>query len=142
MSVRQRVWNSSGQDRSAWVVDWRDERRSRHVKTFETEEEAKSFQQELKTAPPPEEPPRYGSSGTLNDDALDQHNGKFLLGAQAIADFLSDLLGRSVSTKNVYKWCDDYAIPFGRFEGKLIASPQALHEHFARRTGPNRRSVL
>jgi integrase len=43
MSVRKRSWQSKGETKTAWVVDYRDQRGRRHIKTFARRRNADSF---------------------------------------------------------------------------------------------------
>ena len=40
MSIRYRTWTTGGTERSAWVVDYRDQAGTRRLKTFKTRSEA------------------------------------------------------------------------------------------------------
>jgi integrase len=42
-SIRKRSWTSGGENRTAWVVDYFDQNRMRHIKTFERKKEAEAF---------------------------------------------------------------------------------------------------
>src|SRR5436309_16094946 len=44
MSVRKRIWQSKGETtKTAWVVDYRDQRGRRHIKTFTRRRNADAF---------------------------------------------------------------------------------------------------
>lgn len=43
MSVRRRSWQSKGEIKTAWVVDYRDQRGRRHLKTFNRKRAAEAF---------------------------------------------------------------------------------------------------
>jgi integrase len=43
MSVRKRSWQSKGETKTAWVVDYRDQRGRRHIKTFARRSNADAF---------------------------------------------------------------------------------------------------
>jgi integrase len=50
MAVRQRKWTTeAGEDREAWIVDYRDRDRKRHIETFERKKDADARQAEIKT---------------------------------------------------------------------------------------------
>jgi integrase len=43
MSVRRRSWQSKGETKTAWVVDYCDQRGRRHIKTFAQRRNADAF---------------------------------------------------------------------------------------------------
>jgi integrase len=43
MAVRKRTWTSGGEERSAWVVDYTDQHRKRHLKTFDRKKDADAY---------------------------------------------------------------------------------------------------
>lgn len=43
MAIRQRQWETNGQSRQAWVVDYRDQHGRRHLKTFKLKKDAEAF---------------------------------------------------------------------------------------------------
>lgn len=43
MAIRQRQWDTNGQVRHAWVVDYRDQHGRRHLKTFKLKKDAEAF---------------------------------------------------------------------------------------------------
>lgn len=47
MSIRKRLWTTNGETRSAWIVDYTDQRRKRHQKTFRTKKEAEAFRDRM-----------------------------------------------------------------------------------------------
>jgi integrase len=50
MAIRQRKWKTeSGEDREAWIVDYRDRDGKRHIETFERKKDADARQAEIKT---------------------------------------------------------------------------------------------
>src|SRR6516225_7728968 len=50
MAIRQRKWRTeSGEDREAWIVDYRDRDGKRHIETFERKKDADARQAEIKT---------------------------------------------------------------------------------------------
>jgi hypothetical protein len=65
----------------------------------------------------------------------DDLKGDLLPGATSIAAFLSGLLGKPVTEKNIYYWAQTERIPVGKDGNGLIASRQALTESYARKTG-------
>src|SRR5262249_39790727 len=43
MSISKRNWNSAGEDKTAWVVDYVDQHGKRRLKTFKLEKQAKAW---------------------------------------------------------------------------------------------------
>jgi integrase len=43
MAVRKRTWTSDGAAKEVWIVDYRDQHRRRHIKTFRTRREADAY---------------------------------------------------------------------------------------------------
>lgn len=42
-SIRKRIWQSGGETKEAWVADYFDQQRERHLKTFERQKDAKAW---------------------------------------------------------------------------------------------------
>ena len=42
MSIRKRTWISSGETKTAWVVDYKDQKGKRHLKTHRTKKAAEA----------------------------------------------------------------------------------------------------
>src|SRR5262249_22792814 len=42
-SIRKRTWQSGGREKTAWIADYFDQDRKRHVKTFARERDAKDW---------------------------------------------------------------------------------------------------
>ena len=55
-----------------------------------------------------------------------------LYSAEAIASFLSELLGRKITRKNTYFWVETGRIPAGHLGNTVIASKSKLREHVSR----------
>jgi hypothetical protein len=56
----------------------------------------------------------------------------FLLGAEAIADFLTEMLCQPVSASRVYHWHRERLIPSAKFGDHVLVAKDALRQHFAR----------
>ncbi len=46
-SIRKRIWTSGGAEKTAWVVDYKDQEGKRVLKTFATKREAEAFRTEM-----------------------------------------------------------------------------------------------
>ena len=48
MSVRKRTWQSGGETREAWIVDYTDQAGQRHIETFQKKKEADARHDEVR----------------------------------------------------------------------------------------------
>jgi hypothetical protein len=66
----------------------------------------------------------------------DENKSDFMVGAEPIAKFVSNLLGISVPPKTVYQWDESGRLRLGRFGRHLLGSKTSIEDDLRRAASP------
>ncbi len=64
-------------------------------------------------------------------DPKDDDPRRFSMGADALARFYSDLLGRTITPEQIYMWHRRRSIPTRKFNGKLLGEHDEMRRALA-----------